>query len=132
MVVWVQPSWEQAEGLFLFVWGVSWGFHYTFTGSVLKTSQSDFSSQGYLFSFVVIALGNVLLIAGLLWIWLRIYGWGEGAGLWFGRVAAAYTTSAEVLAGTTVTRQPDCVRLRRMLRLRPQSMATTLQEAWPW
>jgi hypothetical protein len=99
LVVWVQPSWEQAEGLFLFLWGVSWGFHYTFTGSVLKTSQSDFSSQGYFFSFVVIALGNVLLIVGLLWIWLRIYGWGEGAGLWFGRVAAAYTTTAEVLAG---------------------------------
>ena len=67
----------------------AWTFH----------PQSDFSSQGYLFSFVVIALGNVSLIAGLLWIWLRIYGWAEGAALWSGRVAGAYTTAAEVLAG---------------------------------
>jgi hypothetical protein len=55
----------------LLVWfhllvGASYAFHVTLTGHVLKTRQSDITSQGYLFSAVVIFLGNALvLLAGL-------------------------------------------------------------------
>ena len=39
--------------------------------------------------------------------------------------ASASTSSAEVSAGTTVTRQPECTSRRRMFRLIPKSYATT-------
>jgi hypothetical protein len=43
--------------------GVALGYHWTMTLKMLPTRQSDFGSQGYFFSFVFIALGN------LLWLW---------------------------------------------------------------
>jgi hypothetical protein len=45
--------------------GVAYAFHATLTWHILQTRQSDITSQGYLFSAVVIFLGNigVLLIA---------------------------------------------------------------------
>jgi hypothetical protein len=54
-----------------FVWfhlliGAAYAFHVTLNAHVLKTRQSDITSQGYLFSAVVIFLGNVLvLLVGL-------------------------------------------------------------------
>ena len=50
-----------------FVWfhlcvGAAYAFHITLTSQVLKTQQSDITSQGYLFSAVVIFLGNVLVL----------------------------------------------------------------------
>jgi len=50
-----------------FVWfhllvGAAYAFHITLTAHVLKTQQSDITSQGYLFSAVVIFLGNVLVM----------------------------------------------------------------------
>lgn len=50
-----------------FVWfhlcvGAAYAFHITLTAQVLKTQQSDITSQGYLFSAVVIFLGNVLVL----------------------------------------------------------------------
>lgn len=44
--------------------GAAYAFHVTLTWHILKSSQSDISDQGYLFSAVVIFLGNaaVLLI----------------------------------------------------------------------
>ena len=50
-----------------FVWfhlcvGATYAFHITLTAHVLKTQQSDITSQGYLFSTVVIFLGNVLVL----------------------------------------------------------------------
>jgi hypothetical protein len=45
--------------------GASYGFHVTLTWHILKTTQTDITEQGYLFSAVIIFLGNafVLLIA---------------------------------------------------------------------
>jgi len=43
--------------------GVAFGYHWTMTLKMLPTRQSDFGSQGYFFSFVFIALGN------LFWLW---------------------------------------------------------------
>jgi hypothetical protein len=50
-----------------FVWfhllvGAAYAFHVTLTAHVLKTRQSDITSQGYLFSAVVIFLGNTLVL----------------------------------------------------------------------
>ncbi len=70
-------SWEWA---FLIFWGATWGFHFCFTASLLKTEQPDFASQGYVFSFVVILASNMLILCALLWIWLQPEKWREG--LW--------------------------------------------------
>jgi hypothetical protein len=50
-----------------FVWfhlllGTAYAFHVTLTVHVLKTEQSDITSQGYLFSAVIIFLGNMLVV----------------------------------------------------------------------
>lgn len=46
--------------------GAAYAFHITLTAHVLKTRQSDITSQGYLFSAVVIFLGNVaVLLVGI-------------------------------------------------------------------
>jgi hypothetical protein len=42
--------------------GASYGFHVTLTCHVLKNTQSDITEQGYLFSAVVIFLGNVCIL----------------------------------------------------------------------
>lgn len=83
VVLWLglEMIWPQVQGVrdvFWMVWGVAWGFHGAFTVSVLKTAQPDFASQGYFFSFVAVALGNVWLTTGLLWWWLRPFSLGEG------------------------------------------------------
>jgi len=46
--------------------GVAYAFHLTLTWHVLQTRQTDITSQGYLFSAVVIFLGNVgVLLFGI-------------------------------------------------------------------
>jgi hypothetical protein len=42
--------------------GAAYAFHVTLTWHVLKTRQSDITSQGYVFSAVVIYLGNVTVL----------------------------------------------------------------------
>jgi hypothetical protein len=42
--------------------GAAYAFHVTLTGHVLKTRQSDITSQGWLFSAVIIFLGNVCVL----------------------------------------------------------------------
>jgi hypothetical protein len=77
----IESIWPGAAAFrdaFWVVWGLSWGFHLAFTLSVMKTAQPDFASQGYLFSFVCIALGNLWLILILLWFWLQPFSWQEG------------------------------------------------------
>ncbi len=55
--------------------GITWvligfclGYHWTMTGRMMVTRQTDFSSQGYIFSFVLILLINLSSILLLLWI----------------------------------------------------------------
>ena len=46
--------------------GAAYAFHVTLTWHILKSHQTDISDQGYLFSTVIIFLGNVsVLIAGI-------------------------------------------------------------------
>lgn len=46
--------------------GITWGFHLTFSYSMIRLGQSDLQSQGYVFSGVVILLLNLLLLELLL------------------------------------------------------------------
>ena len=54
------------QTLWLFLVGVTWGFHLTFTISALQIRQSDIEQHGRLFSYGVIFVMNVLLVA--LWL----------------------------------------------------------------
>ena len=58
-------NWRLYELWFRLLLGACYGFHVTLTWHILKSTQSDITDQGYLFSAVVIFLGNVcvLLIA---------------------------------------------------------------------
>ncbi|MDW8310124.1 MAG: hypothetical protein RMK20_12200, partial [Verrucomicrobiales bacterium] len=58
-------DWARFRVWFHLLLGAAYAFHVTLTAHVLKTRQSDITSQGYLFSAVVIFLGNaaVLLVA---------------------------------------------------------------------
>jgi hypothetical protein len=59
-------DWRNYLVWFHLVVGAAYAFHVTLTWHVLKTRQTDITSQGYLFSTVVIFLGNVsVLLFGL-------------------------------------------------------------------
>ncbi|HEY4415553.1 MAG TPA: hypothetical protein VGO57_07665 [Verrucomicrobiae bacterium] len=61
--------------------GAAYAFHLTLTFHVLKTRQTDITSQGYLFSIVVIFLGNIsVLLLGIPLLTervgiLKVFGW---------------------------------------------------------
>ena len=55
-------DWRRYVVWFHLLLGASYGFHLTLTWHILKNSQSDITEQGYLFSAVVIFLGNVGLL----------------------------------------------------------------------
>jgi hypothetical protein len=63
--------------------GAAYAFHVTLTFHVLQTQQSDITSQGWLFSSVVIFLGNVcVLLFGLPLLTARV-GMLDALGWWF-------------------------------------------------
>ena len=92
-----QLCWDWTRFLVWFhlILGAAYAFHVTLTGHILQTRQSDITSQGYLFSAVIIFLGNIALLligvplltkvsvlASLSWwwsesvaIWLRLRHW---------------------------------------------------------
>ncbi len=55
-------GWARWTPLFHLLLGAAYAFHVTLTWEILKTKQSDITGQGYLFSGVVIFLGNVLVL----------------------------------------------------------------------
>lgn len=58
--------WPADSWWFYAVLGASYGFHVVLTWHILESDQTDVSGQGYLFSAVVIYLGNALvLVLGL-------------------------------------------------------------------
>jgi hypothetical protein len=70
--------------------GAAYAFHVTLTFHTLKTRQSDITSQGYLFSAVVIFLGNVsVLLFGIPLLTARVGmfnalgWWAESTGVFF-------------------------------------------------
>jgi hypothetical protein len=55
-------NWHSYLVYFHFVVGAAYAFHVTLTGHVLRTQQSDVTNQGWLFSAVIIFLGNVCVL----------------------------------------------------------------------
>ena len=51
----------------LALWGAIWGYHYTFTISLIPTDQPDFLIYGRIFSITLVFMGNTLLVGVLLW-----------------------------------------------------------------
>lgn len=59
-------GWQEFMVYFDMLLGAAYAFHVTLTFHTLQTQQSDVTSQGYLFSAVVIYLGNAgLLLVGI-------------------------------------------------------------------
>jgi hypothetical protein len=59
-------SWWPYRVWFLLLLGAAYAFHVTLTWHALQTEQTDITDQGYLFSAVVIWLGNLsVLLLGL-------------------------------------------------------------------
>jgi len=52
-------GWERHLVWFHFLLGAAYCFHVTLTVHILQARQTDITSQGYLFSFVIIFLGNI-------------------------------------------------------------------------
>jgi hypothetical protein len=76
--------WDGRGGLVYFhlLVGAAYAFHVTLTIHALQTRQTDITSQGYLFSAVVIFLGNVMvLLFGVPLLTARV-GLLEAAGWW--------------------------------------------------
>lgn len=55
-------GWLAFRVLFHWLVGVAYGFHVTLTLHILRTRQTDITSQGWMFSLVIIFLGNVLVL----------------------------------------------------------------------
>ena len=59
-------DWHRYQVWFHLLLGAAYSFHLTLTWHILKSRQSDITEQGYLFSAVVIYLGNIsLLLLGI-------------------------------------------------------------------
>jgi len=69
--------------------GITWGFHFTFTLSTLKTRQPDIHENGRLFSYVIIYLINLTGIG--IWILAVTAGdWSAALHSWSERYQNAY------------------------------------------
>ena len=80
-------NWGRLLVWFHLLLGAAYAFHATLTWHILKTDQSDITQHGYLFSAVVIFLGNILvLLFGIPFLtgrvgFLTVAGWWmEGTG----------------------------------------------------
>src|SRR5688572_11287374 len=59
-------GWQRHVVWFHLLVGAAYAFHVTLTWHILKTRQTDITSEGYLFSTVIIFFGNVsVILAGL-------------------------------------------------------------------
>jgi hypothetical protein len=59
-------GWDRFLPWFHLFLGAAYAFHVTLTWHILKTRQTDITTQGYVFSGVIIFLGNIgVLLAGL-------------------------------------------------------------------
>ncbi len=74
-------NWAKYVAVFHVLLGAAYAFHVTWTWQILRTRQSDITSQGYFFSGIVIFLGNlVMLVFGISLLagkpgLLQLFGW---------------------------------------------------------
>jgi hypothetical protein len=66
-------GWQREVVWFHLLLGAAYSFHVTLTWHILKNHQSDIAGQGYVFSAVVIFLGNALvLLLGIAWLTAKV------------------------------------------------------------
>jgi hypothetical protein len=76
-------DWQPYRGWFLLLLGAAYAFHLTLTWHVLQTRQTDITQQGYLFSTVIIFLGNIsVLLLGIPLLAAKVDVW-TGLRWWF-------------------------------------------------
>jgi hypothetical protein len=80
-------NWQHYLVWFHLFLGAAYAFHVTLTWQVLQTQQTDITQQGYLFSAVIIFLGNIAvlllgipLLAAKVGIWTALGWWFERSG----------------------------------------------------
>ncbi|MFO1476047.1 MAG: hypothetical protein U1F98_05280 [Verrucomicrobiota bacterium] len=80
-------GWSRYAVWFHLALGAAYAFHVTLTCHILKMRQTDITQQGYLFSAVVILLGNVgvlmvamPLLTGRTGVWAAFKWWGQCTG----------------------------------------------------
>ncbi|MEM9400653.1 MAG: hypothetical protein AAF984_10630 [Verrucomicrobiota bacterium] len=86
----VWPVVDDYYWAFLLIWGISWGFHVSFTLYVMGMEQTDFTSQGYFFSLVIILGCNLWILVLFLWWWAKPMAWKEGGQLLFSLLSGYY------------------------------------------
>lgn len=70
--------------------GLFWCFHLTFTASMVRLGQTDLSSQGLIFSLVVILLTNLVFFLFLFAVLAHNLSWGASGNLFLHRVGESY------------------------------------------
>ena len=92
-------AWRLHQVWFHLLLGAAYGFHLTLTWNILQTRQTDITSQGYIFSAVIIFLGNVLvLLAGIPLLTQRVSvltamaWWVADSAMVFGWLASAFSS----------------------------------------
>jgi hypothetical protein len=90
-------NWRHYLALFHLLLGAAYAFHVTLTWHILKHSQTDIKDQGYLFSAVVIFLGNIaVLLVGIPLLVPRV-GVLTALGWWLERTGQALQALARIL-----------------------------------
>jgi len=90
-------DWRHYVVWFHLLLGAAYAFHVTLNWHILKNSQTDITGQGYLFSAVIIFLGNVaVLLAGIPLLTARV-GVLTALGWWAGGTGEAVRTLGRVL-----------------------------------
>lgn len=87
-------DWQSYLVWFHLLVGAAYAFHVTLTCHALKTRQTDITSQGYLFSAVIIFLGNVsVLLFGVPLLTAKV-GLLNALGWWLGRTGEIFSRLA--------------------------------------
>lgn len=83
-------NWNRYLPVFHLLLGAAYAFHVTLTMHALRTRQSDITQEGYVFSGVVIYLGNItVLLLGIALIVARVGIW-TALGWWFERTGEVF------------------------------------------
>ena len=86
------------QPIFYFGLGLLWCFHLTFTTSMLHLKQSDLSSQGFIFSLVVIAMINLLMFLVVFALLAHDMTWAEIGTRILHRVGQTYAITGREIA----------------------------------
>jgi hypothetical protein len=94
MALWISADFyhplKPYQPILYFGIGVLWCFHLTFTASMVRLGQTDLSSQGIIFSLVIILLTNLVFFLFLFAMLAHNLTWTDSGELFLHRVGDAY------------------------------------------